>query len=115
MQPQQYHRTLACQDLNECWLVLYTVADELCPVKELKIRIHTEEYLTSDLLDLQNDRDYFADKADWSGDPGDKFISKCMMSITRAAVDKARAAHNKMLIKQHGRNSKKFWDWMEGA
>ena len=110
---------LACQDPDECWgaleRVLYRVADELCPVKELKIRVHTEEYLTRDLLDLQNDRDYFSDKADWTKDPCDKFIAKCLTSIAKAAIDKARAAHNKMLIEQHGQNSKKYWDKIEGA
>ena len=71
------------------------------------------EYLTNDLLDLQKDQDYFVKKADWTGDPCDKFIAKCMISVARAAVDKARAKYHKTLLKTHGRNSKRFWDKIE--
>ena len=51
------------QDPNECWkeleAILLRVADRICPIKKLRIRIHMVKYLTNGLLELQRDRDYF--------------------------------------------------------
>ena len=50
----------------------------------MRIHINSAEYLNTELLELQKDRDYFARKADTTGDIGDRFISGCMMKTARA-------------------------------
>ena len=104
---------------NQCWeeleKILVQAADELCPVKELKIRTHTVEYLTPDLLGLQRDRDHYAKIADRSRDPGDKFVSKCLIKRTSIAVDRAKANHHQTVAEELNQNHKKYWDNMEKA
>ena len=104
-------------DPNSCWIelkrIIIKVADKICPIKPLNIRVNTVKYLTNDLLELQNDRDYFVYKANRSSDPGDRFVAKCMIRIARTAVDKARPEYYKALAKLYNQNSKKYWEVLE--
>ena len=82
-------------DPNSCWTSLYklilSISDTLCPIIDLKIRDNTAEYLNNELLELQLDRDYFNNKADLTGDPGDS-VADC---LTRKACIKVRKANSK--------------------
>lgn len=104
-------------DPNQCWTelekIITAAADKVCPIKELKIRIETVKYLNSRLLELQKDRDYFVGKADLSGEPGDRFISNCLVKQAKSEIDKARANHYKELADEHDQNDTKFWSDVE--
>ena len=104
-------------DPNECWKAMEKlvlgVADKLCPIKALKIRVNSVKYLNNALLELQRDREYFAEKADLTSDLGDLFIAKCVATKARIEVDRARASHYKVLALVLDQNSKKYWDTIE--
>ena len=103
-----------CQDTNECWERIYQIikeaADKICPIVELKIRVNSVKYLNHELIELQKDRDYFIEKSDSTKDPGDQFISDCMVTLARNEIDRARSGYYKNQAEIHGkRNSQKFW------
>ena len=105
-------------DPNECCRLLeeliYKALDELCPLKEMRMRINSAEYLNTELLELQKDRDYFARKADTTGDIGDRFISGCLMKRARAENERARSNHYLNLAIQHEKQDKKLWRDIHG-
>ena len=74
------NKIMQIDEPNKCWEeiegVIMEAANKLCPVKELKIRITTVDYLTPDLLEMQRDRDKQAKKADKTRDPGDRSAAK---------------------------------------
>ena len=53
-------------DPNQCWAKLLAliieVADVLCPIIELRVRVNTAEYLNKEVIELLHDRDYFVKK-----------------------------------------------------
>ena len=105
------------EEPNKCWeeieLIINKAADRLCPVKKIRIRKHTNKYLTREILNLQKDRDYFADKADHTEDQGDRFVSKCLARKTQAEVDRARAQYHDSQAVKYNQNHRKYWDNIE--
>ena len=83
--------------------------DKHCPMVKIKIRAKSAPFITSELINLQNDRDYFTKKADLSRDPGDRFIATCLAKVARKEIRKAKANYylNQAVI--HNQNHKKFW------
>ena len=55
----------------------------------MDIQKNVAEYLTNKLLELQQNWDYFAQKAEKAKDPGDEFIAKCKVRKARNEVRKA--------------------------
>ena len=112
---QEYDMTpiMAATDPNECWTkintILTDIADKLCPLAETRIRTHTAEFLNDELLELQRDRDYFVNKADCTGDEGDRFIADCMIKKARKEIKKAKASYFKRQAIAYNQNTKKFW------
>ena len=104
---------LRIQDPNLCWAELHGIitnaADALCPLHEIQIRVNTAPYLTSELLELQKDREYFVQKADLSRDPGDRFIANCMIKKTRLEVRRAKSNYHKTQVMRYRKNPRKFW------
>ena len=100
-------------DPNQCWekilRIITRAADALCPIIELRIRDNTPDYLNKELLELQHDRDYFAKKADVTGDPGDRFISGCIKRKARTEVRKAKSNFCQRQIELHKKEHKKLW------
>ena len=100
-------------DTNKCWALLWDwmqkAADKHCPLVKMDIRKKSADYLTSELIELQNDRDYFINKAEQSNDPGDWFIAKCMVRKARTEVRKAKSTYYLDLINSNKQNPKKFW------
>ena len=47
------------------------IADEHYPLVELKLRINIARYLNDELIELQQDGDYFRQKIERTKDPGD--------------------------------------------
>ena len=100
-------------DPNECWdellRVITAAADALCPIHEIQIRDCTAPFLNKELLELQKDRDYFVNKADLSGEPGDRFIANCMITRARSEVRRAKAEYYKSQAIKYLKNPRKFW------
>ena len=98
---------------NECWKNIESyitrAVDKHCPLIEMKIKATSAPFITNELIELQNDRDYFVQKADQSNDPGDRFIANCMAKVARKEVRKAKANYflNQAIV--HNQNNKKFW------
>ena len=117
MQIRQIRQIFRIEEPNDCWEALEQIiikaADKLCPIKELRIRKHTNKYLTKKILELQKDRDYFADKADRTREPGDKFVSKCLISKMQAVVDKAKEQYHDTQATKYNPNDEKYWDNIE--
>lgn len=101
------------KDPNICWELLLknitTAADMLCPIIELHIRENTAQYLNNELLELQHDRDYFAKKAELTGDPCDWFIAKSLAIRARIEVRKAKSAHCKRQAEMLKQEQRKLW------
>ena len=101
------------QNPNECWetilLVINKAIDKHCPLIQMRIRNTSAPYITSEILNLQSDRDYFANKADISLVPGDRFIANCMAKVVRREIRKAKAKYflNQAII--FNQEPKKFW------
>ena len=93
------------QDPNECWgemlKVITAAADSLCPIHLIKIRDNTAPFLNKELIELQRDRDYFVQKADISGEGGDRFIANCMIKRARTEVRRAKAEYHKNQVIKH--------------
>ena len=101
------------KDPNACWALLWEwmqeAADKHCPLIKINIRNKTAEYLTSELIELQHDRDYFVHKAEQTKDPGDVFVAKCMTKKARTEIRKAKSKHFLDLIEKNKQNPNKFW------
>ena len=73
-------RILELEDPTECWNKLYeslvAIADEIIPKKEYKIKKEKPAWLTDELLNLRNDRNYFFKKAKMTGDEVDWFVAR---------------------------------------
>ena len=110
-------RLIELTEPNRYWeeleKIITEAADKICPIKELRMRIHTVKYLNRELLELQRDRDYFAEKADKTKELGDAFIAKCLTDITKAEVDRAREQYHKTEAENLNQNQKKYWDNVE--
>ena len=104
---------LSESDPTRCWdkleKLINEIADEQCPMVDIPIRISTQAYLNNEILELQRDRDYFSDKADRSGDQGDRFVADCLQK--RAQSEQKRSINNyfKDQAVIHGQNPNKFW------
>ena len=61
------------------------------------------------MLELQHDRDYFAEKADYTRDPGDIFISDCIARRARIEVRKAKSNHCKIQVEILQQQQRKLW------
>ena len=100
-------------DPNNCWEKLYSliikVADELCPIVEMRVRENTPEYLTRELIELQHDRDYFVKKAEETCDPGDIFIAGCIKRKARTEIRKAKSSYCQKQIDLHKKDHRKMW------
>lgn len=85
------------------------MADELCPLVELRIRIESASFLNPELVDLQRDRDYFVKKAELTKDLGDEFIASCLKKRARneVRIAKSRYYHNQAI--RYNRDPKNFW------
>ena len=84
-------------------------ADRLCPVSEMRIRLHTAPYINDDLIDMQRDRDYFVKKADISMNPGDRFVANCLIKKTNKEVRKAKSTYYLNQAIKLNQNHAKFW------
>ena len=104
---------LTMEDPNQCWgkleEIITTALNKHCPLKEIKIRNKTAPFVNSELINLQSDRDHFFNKAEWSGELGDKFVADCLAKKAKTEVRRAKANYflNQAII--HGQNRKKFW------
>lgn len=98
---------------NQCWSKLFDMivkaADIICPIVEIRIRENTAEYLNKELQELQNDRDYFYQKADITDDPCDRFVSDCLKTKARIEVRKAKASYCQRQIEFHKKEHRKLW------
>ena len=100
-------------DPNKCWDRLEDcinkAADLHCPLIQMKMRNTSAPFVNKELRELQSDRDYFTEKADLSGDPGDRFVANCMTKVAKQQVRKAKAEYflNQAII--HNQDHKKFW------
>ena len=101
------------KDPNKCWSLLWEcmqrAADKHCPLVKMNIRTKPADYLTNELIELQQDRDYFVQKAEQTKDPGDWFIAKCMIKQARTEIRKAKSNFYRELIIKNRQNPKKFW------
>ena len=98
---------------NECWEKLeeyiMKAVDEHCPQHEIRVKNKPAPFITRTLIELQADRDYFVDKADQSGEHGDRFVANCMVKLAKKEIRKAKAKYflNQAII--YNQNHKKFW------
>ena len=74
------NKLLSLDDPCDCWKSLYdslvSIAEEIVPQKEYRIKKEKPAWLTDELLNLRNDRDYFFKKAKKTGDEGDWFVAR---------------------------------------
>ena len=106
-------QALQLNEPNECWnkLEQYITAavNEHCPLHEIKIKNRPAPFITNELIELQNDRDHFTDKADQTGDQGDRFIANCLAKLAKKEVRKAKAKYFLDQAIKYNQNHKKFW------
>ena len=107
-------RLILLRDPVECWDVLYgslvDIADEIVPSKEYKVKSEKPAWLTDELLNMRNDRDYFFKKAKISGDDGDWFVARNMRNRVNIAMRAAKTEYIKDQLVYNKNNPKKFWN-----
>ena len=105
---------LSLDDPCECWKSLYdslvSIAEEIVPQKEYRIKKEKPAWLTDELLNLQNDRDYFFKKAKITGDEGDWFVARNLRNRVNVAMRSAKAEYIKEQLNYNRDNPKKFWN-----
>ena len=101
------------RDPNRCWGKLLEIitraADKHCPLVKLNITYRTAEYVTSDIIELQPDRDYFKNKSELTNDPGNCFIVECLTKKARLEVRKAKSKYCLDQIIKHKQDHKRFY------
>ena len=61
-----------------------------------------DKYFNNEIIALQHDRDYFVQKADATGDPGDRFVDIFLAKRARSRYCHAQAV-------RHNQNPRKYW------
>ena len=104
-------------DPVKCWDSLYgslvTLADKIIPRKEYKVKTERPAWITDELLNLKNDRDYFFKKAKITGEEGDWFVARNLRNRVNIAMRSAKADFIKNQLDQSRNNPKKFWNLIQ--
>ena len=100
-------------DPNLCWRLILqkiiNIADELCPLKQFRVKSNKPDWLTNELLELQRDREYFFDRARKTNNPGDWFIASRLRNRVNQAVRSAKADYIKGELEHCQHDPKKYW------
>ena len=94
---------------------LVSVLDEMCPIKTYHIKNYRPEWMTSNLLDLIRDRDYFYKKAKKSGDKDMWNIAKYLRNVANTSIRHAKRDFILRELEQNESNAKKFWKLIQAV
>ena len=89
---------------------LVNIADDMIPQKEYRVKAEKPAWLTDELLNLKNDRDYFFKKAKITGNQGDWFVARNLRNRVNIAMRSAIADYIKDKLNHNRQNPKKFWN-----
>ena len=98
---------------NELWKVMkeYIVKsiDKQCPLKTLSVRDNKEPWLTTELIELLHDKDYFRKRAKKSGRVEDWEDARLMRDTVNTTLRQAKQEYVKDSLKRHEKDAQKFW------
>ena len=101
------------RDPNAAWeFVLQRVVpilDQMCPIRNFKIKNYRPEWVTNELLEQIKDTDYFYFKAKQSGDQDAWNIAKHLRNLTNANIRQAKKDFILDELEAHKSDHKKFW------
>ena len=100
-------------EVNEAWQFLFDqiniILDQMCPIKSFKIKNYRPDWMTRELIEQINDRDYFYKKAKRTNDKDLWNIAKFLRNNTNASIRQAKRDFVLNELKQNESNPKKFW------
>ena len=107
------NKLLTENDPSICWNYLLDditrLANDITPRKDYKIRQERPSWLTNDLLNIQNDRDYFYKKAKRTKKPEDWAVARRHRNSVNTAIRTAKSTFIREELNRHKSNPKKFW------
>ena len=110
-------RILGIHDPVICWDSIYemliSIADEIIPEKQFKAKVDRPAWLTDELMNLKNDRDYFFKKAKITWENEDWFLARNLRNRVNIAMRAAKSEYIKMQLNYNRDNPKKFWNLIQ--
>ena len=101
-------------DPGESWNFILTnitqILDQVCPVRSFHVKNYRPEWVTNELMEQIQDRDYFYSKAKMTGDEDDWNIAKFLRNQTNANIRKAKRDFIMEELDANADNCKKFWE-----
>lgn len=95
------------------WERLYRLmkhcADNLCPTRTMTVRRDNPVWITSEIIELINDRDSLFDEGYSQNRPDYIDSAKVLRTEVKRVLRNARADFIKNELEKHGNNTKKFW------
>ena len=104
-------------DPVKCWDIIYKtmviIADDITPEKKYKTKVERPAWLTDELMNLKNDRDYFFKKAKITGEEADCFLARNLRNRVNIAMRASKADYIKLQLNQNRDNPKRFWNLIQ--
>jgi len=104
---------LMCRNINSAWSIFrnlfISVLDEVAPIRELRVKTHTEPWITSDILELIKYRDHLSYMYKKTGSK--HFYSEfCKYrNRTQRAVKEAKTTYFESKIEEYKNSPKSLW------
>ena len=96
---------------TEIWNTIYdslvSIADEIVPKRDYKVKKEKPAWLTDELLNMKNDRDYFFKKAKITGDKEDWFVARNLRNRVNISMRVAKADYIKDQLERNRKDPKK--------
>ena len=103
-----------CSNVNDAWVcfkqMFLSIIDDIAPVKEVRIKVRTEEWMTSDILELIYERDKILTLA--NKNKSIKELRKHYNELRNKVNDKVREAKAEFFankVEEHKNNPKSLW------
>ena len=100
-------------DPDEAWDYIINrltpLLDRMCPIKPFQIKNYRPEWVTNELLEQINDRDYFYLKAKQTGEEDAWNIAKHLRNVTNTNIRQARRDFILTELEENRTDYKRFW------
>ena len=100
-------------DINDAWKLMYSkikrIIDKMCPMKKFNISKRKDPWITTELLEIINDKNSQMDKAKRTKKPEDSERARFMRNECNRLVRKARARYIQEQAGNYSNDPKAFW------
>ena len=110
---QNWNELFASTEPEKIWDIMLSkiteVADNMCPVKEFKIKKYKDPWITPEILDLINEKDRALKKAKKTKKELDWIIARHLRNNCLSKIRKSKGEFVRDELDTHKSDSKKFW------